>query len=91
MIEYKDDRFGAIARAEDILDMLQKMPSLDDIRSVHFGTVDELAAIRNGINTPTSLHERLAELEKEMNSLRPKGNIKAYDLVDIQKELKDLK
>lgn len=85
MIEYTDGRFGSIAPAKDILELLQKMPTLDDVKAVHLGTQHELQNIRDNKLNVDSIRNELDELKREMATLKPKSPIKIYDLEDIPK------
>lgn len=88
MIEYTDGNFGVIAPAKDIMEHLYKKhynKCLDDIKAVHFGTASELDLIRNNKVNMDSLQERLSELERQVETLKPSGKVKVYSIEDIPK------
>lgn len=83
MIEYTNGQFGTIAPAKEILEMLQKLPTLDEIKAIHIGTASELQEIRLGSKSVDTLSERIAELEKEMRRILPIGRVKVFQMEDI--------
>ena len=83
MIEYTNGQFGAIAPARDVFKLIQEMHDLSEIKAVHIGTPYELSEIRQGKIEISGMHERLAEIEKEITQLRPKGAVKIYSMNDM--------
>lgn len=65
MIEYTDGTFGDIETQESILDKLQDEMLQACVRSVHFGSVAELDAIK----TESSLKEQMAHLSDRLAEL----------------------
>ena len=82
MIEYTDGKFGTIAPADAVMELLQKTP-LDNIKAVHFGSIKELVDIRLKKGDYSDLHNRMEELERELKALKPTGIVKVYSLEDI--------
>ena len=86
MIEYKDGEFGSISPAKDIIEMLHQHPEIvNDVKAVHIGSVHDLQMIRQGKTNYDYLANQVEELKRELETLKPKGQIKIYDLDDIPK------
>jgi hypothetical protein len=84
MIEYNNNTFGAIAPAEEILDLLSRQKDLlKEVKAVHFGTPDELVSIRENKVDYSAIRKDVDELKREFESLKPKGAVKVYQIDDI--------
>ena len=91
MIEYQDGSFSEIMAADEVIKRLTE--SFENVRAVHFGSIEELAKKRGleQVNrefvplkaepqeeTISDLKERLDNLERRMN-----GEIAIYDITDL--------
>jgi uncharacterized protein Yka (UPF0111/DUF47 family) len=84
MIEYTNGQFGAIHPATELMEhMRTKMDELDEIRAIHFGTPAELQEVRLNRSGIVEVNERLSSIERELDSLKPKGLVKVYQPEDI--------
>lgn len=81
MQEFRDGTFGSIAPAKELLEMLAKSEISPELKAVHFGTTDELAAIRAKEQASVeTLSAKVAELERRMKP----GAIQIFQPEDVK-------
>jgi hypothetical protein len=89
MIEYENGQFGSIAPAKDIIELLKgyakDLKALEQVRAVHFGTPEGLQKIREGKVDYASIRADMDEMKRELETLKPKGAVKVFQLEDIPK------